>query len=219
MAWHNKNTGAYAEGTTEFEENCNEIWHVLEPLGWTKNAVSAICGNFAHEGGMNPWRWESDNVLNYGNPAIATSRTNGYGLAQFTPPGKYILDSRAQTLSGYGPNYSDYPGSSNDGEAQVLFIDQYADYIPTSACPMTYAEFKANTGDPYYLAEVWVRNYERPAVIDDNTKRIRGNSALYVFGILGGIYIKKGVLALLNNKGGFDGNIQRRWLFRRSRNR
>lgn len=219
MAWHNKSTGGYAEGTPEFDENCNEIWRVLGPLGWSKNAVAAICGNFAHEGGMNPWRWEGDNVLNYGNPIIATSTTNGYGLAQFTPSGKYILDSRAQALSGYGPNYSDRTGSNNDGEAQVLFIDSYADYIPTSQFPMTFAEFRVSTWNPYLLAEVWVRNYERPAVIDDNTRRQRGNSALYVFSILGGVYVNKGAIVAAINRKGTDEYFSRRWFPRYKRNR
>lgn len=219
MAWHCKATGGYTEQSQEFIDNCNEIWQVLGQRGWTKNAVAGVCGNMEFESGLNPWRWEGDVILASNDPAIATSRTNGYGLPQFTEPGKYILDSRAQAFPGYGPNFSDRTGSQQDGNAQILFIDQYADYSPTTICPMSYAQYKASTDDPYYLAEVWVRNYERPAVIDENVKRQRGNAAKYVFEILGGIFVNKGALALINKKGGFNGYIQRRWLSGHSRNR
>ena len=184
--WYAKKYGAYSRDSAEAKANAEEIYTVLAGQGWTVNAVSALLGNFGYEGGYNPWRWESDDVLNYGDPAIGTSYSHGYGLAQFTPAGKYIDDSRAQAFPGYGPNYNDQQGSLTDGNAQILFIDGYADYYSTSAYPLSYSEFKRSSETPEYLAAAWVYNYERPA---DPTATIAGRQqeARYWFDYLGGV--------------------------------
>lgn len=159
MPWHVKAKGGYARGSAEANDNVDMIYSILYNLGWTVNAISALCGNIQHEGGMNPWRWQSDKV-----PSVTQSpwTNRGYGLVQFTPGGKYINAAEAKAIAGYGPNFSDVTGSQNDGYAQVHFIDGYADYYPTSAYPLSYAEFKASTESPAYLASAWLYNYERP---------------------------------------------------------
>lgn len=156
LSWHAKPTGEYARTSTEALENAQLIYNYLSSRGWTINAVCGLLGSIDREGVYNPWRWESDIIHGAGG-------TSGYGLVQFTPASKYIQDSRAQAMEKYAPNYT---GAANpqahDGEAQLLFIDLYADYIATSAYPETFAQYKASTKDTEYLTRAWVANYERP---------------------------------------------------------
>lgn len=211
MAWHCKTYGGYGQGSAELEENAQEIYNILGPLGWTKNATAGMIGNMMYESGVNPWRWESDDVLPVGSSLIPSSTVHGYGLGQFTPAGKYINDVRAQAMAGFGPNYSNQTGSNLDGQAQINFIDQYADYIRTPAYPLTYAEYKASTQDPYYLAAVWLMNYERPGDQSEAVKRQRGLAAEYIFSILGGVFTKiEVILAASQNKGRRNGYIYKK---------
>lgn len=164
MAWNAKVTGAYGRESQEAYDNAIMAWNLLGSMGWTAGAVAGMWGNVESESGYNPWRWESDNVLASTQiDIIQNSRVNGYGLGQFTPSGKYILSSIAMGLNGYAPNFSDRSGSPNDGNAQLLFIDGYADYYPTQAYPLSYSEYKESKETPSYLARAWVYNYERPA--------------------------------------------------------
>ena len=86
----------------------------------------------------------------------------GYGLTQFTPARKYIFDPNAQNTPGYAPNFYDVVGNASDGGAQIIFLDEYADYYPTSDYPETYSQFKVSTISIDYLTEAWCLNYERP---------------------------------------------------------
>jgi len=158
-AWHTKNSGGYANSSQEAIDNATRIYDILSGYGWTLNAVAGLLGNMCIESGLNPWRWQNDHIgASTGSPWTSS----GYGLVQFTPASKYINDSRAKSFDGYGPNFSDIPGSVNDGSAQLEFVDKYADYIKTASYPLTYAEYKASSKDPEYLAEAWLYNYERP---------------------------------------------------------
>lgn len=174
--WYAKNFQGYFKESGEAVNNANMIYQVLAGRGWTLNAVSALLGNMEYESGYNPWRWENDIIRQPSN-----TERKGYGLTQFTPSGKYILDPRAQILTGFNPNYYGHNGDPSDGNAQMLFVDQYADYYPTTAYPMTYAQFKASTDTPEYLAAVWLYNYERPA--DPNPYQ-RGQIARYWYDFL-----------------------------------
>ena len=134
------------------------------------------------ESGYNPWRWQSDKIgVSTGSPWT----NKGYGLVQFTPGGKYINDSRAKAMPGYGPNFSDKVGNIADGNAQILFVDSYADYYPTGAYPMSFAEFKKSTSDPGTLAKAWLYNYERPAD-PVATESERAENGRYWFQVLSG---------------------------------
>lgn len=161
MSWHAKRTNGYSHSDTEAQENALEIWTILGSRGWTKNAVCGLLGNFAQESGYNPWRWESNVVLSSTDPRIDTSRTNGYGLGQFTPAGKYIHSQYSPSYPGYGPNFADITGDVNDGNAQILFIDEHADYYPTTAYPWSYSEYKAKTESSEIMTRAWFANYER----------------------------------------------------------
>lgn len=152
--WHNKNTGAYDRSSVEAQENVMKMVEVLAPLGWTINAIAALCGNQYAESGFNPWRWQYDTV----------NSSNGYGLFQYTPATKYINSATAATYTGFAPNYPMGAGGQDDGTAQLLFMNNNVDggYIVTSAYPLTMQQFKISNSDPGYLALAWLYNYERP---------------------------------------------------------
>lgn len=158
-AWHIKDRGGYANDSDEAFDNASRIYDILSGYGWTLNAVAGLLGNVCVESGLNPWRWQNNHVgASTGSPWTSS----GYGLVQFTPASKYIDDLRAQSFDGYGPNFSDREGSANDGDAQLEFVDKYADYSKTDAYPLTYAQYKSSTADAEYLAAAWLYNYERP---------------------------------------------------------
>lgn len=159
MAWHVKVSGGYARDSQEAIDNAQMHLNILSPLGWTKNAIAGLMGNESVESGYNPWRWQNDDI----QPTTNSPWYNhGYGLVQFTNAGKYINDENAKAMTGYGPNFSNQAGNMNDGTAQLLFIDAYADYYKTDSYPLTYAEYKASTESGAYLAAAWLYNYERP---------------------------------------------------------
>lgn len=162
MPWHCKTYGAYAKESTEAQDNAIEIAEILHRNGWTINAIAGMLGNVGWEGGYNPWRWESDDVLSINDTQlIAESLQHGYGLYQFTPAGKYINSQYAQSYQGYGPNFIDQAGNNLDGQAQVIFLHYHADYYPTTDYPYTYQQYKESDDMPEYLAAVWFFNYER----------------------------------------------------------
>ena len=161
MAWHAKPTGGYGIYSNEGIENAFMIRNQLRSYGWTDNAAAAVVGNICSEGGLNPWRWESDIIV---GPSDFWSMSHGYGLAGFTPAGKYIEDTDAQGYAVYAPNYLNHAGNATDGAAQIQFIAENPQYYQThTAYPMTFTEFAASTASPSYLSDVWLYNFEQPA--------------------------------------------------------
>lgn len=182
MPWHAKTAGGYTRTSQEALENAQSMYGVWHARGWTVNSVAAVLGNVEVESGYNPWRWQSDDIgLSTGSPWT----NKGYGFFQFTPGGKYINATVAQAISGYGPNFSDKQGSISDGYAQCVYIDGYADYYSTTDYPLSFAEFKASTESPAYLARAWLYNYERPEA-PGATVNIRSTAAEYWYQILSG---------------------------------
>lgn len=179
MAWHVKATGAYSG--SDAEDNANMIYSILSGKGWTKNAIAGLLGNIQAESGLNPWRWQGDNVQSTTN---SPWKNHGYGLTQFTGAGKYI--NNASSYTGYGPNFSDKTGSQNDGTAQMLFLNDNADYYKTSAYPLTYSQYKTSTLSPSYLGAAWVKNYERPADQSSSVLQYRGQLAENWYTVIGG---------------------------------
>ena len=180
--WHAQTYGAYDRSSTEAFENAICTYNLLTSLGWTVNAVSAIYGNIEAEGGYNPWRWEGDYV-----PSAYGSKYHGYGFCQFTPATKYIDDPAAQANTGYGPNYSDQQGNVFDGDSQLRFINDYADYFinPGYNYPIGYDQFKTDgTLSPEYLAKCWLHNYERPPNQSEAVENYRASVARYWYDIL-----------------------------------
>lgn len=182
MSWHCKTTGAYLRTSSEAIDNAKMIYSILSGHGWTLNAVCGLLGNIGHESGYNPWRWQSDNILAVGSSQLS-SKSHGYGLVQFTPANKYILN--ASGYSGYGPNYSNQTGSTLDGQAQMNYMNSEADYYPSSYSSLTYSQYKSSTLDAGSLAKIWLHNYERPASASSK-ESTRAEEAEYWYTTLGG---------------------------------
>lgn len=160
MPWQAQAIGGFPRESQEALDNANQIYGVLYARGWTLNAICGVLGNMGAESGYNPWRWQSDSI----GASTGSPWTNkGYGFVQFTPASKYIDAASAIATQGYGPNFSDKTGFTSDGYAQMVFVDEHADYYATSSYPESYAEFKASLQSPAYLARAWLYNYERPA--------------------------------------------------------
>lgn len=179
--WQAQSTGSYNRTSNEAFQNAICTYRKLSGLGWTVNAICAVYGNFEAESGYNPWRWEGDSV-----PTYPSTPSYGYGLPQFTPSSKYISDSRAQAYSGYAPNWSDHAGNPDDGDAQLEFISNYADYYPAPGTPyenLSFSDFKVSTQSAGYLARAWLYNYERP-LDPASTEDYRAQAAEYWYGVL-----------------------------------
>ena len=107
-------------------------------LGWSDAAISAVVGMQCWECGLNPWRWQGDNVLAYtDHQGRYVDTTHGYGLPQFTPQAVYsdpsgygassvlvnFYNTDPDFIANFAPNYSDVAGRASDGEAQCRYID------------------------------------------------------------------------------------------------
>ena len=187
MTWHCKATGGYSRSSQEAWDNCFQIYSILSSYGWTLNAISGVLGNIEAESVYNPWRWQinpTDDPLPSTDPIVwdptATNTGHAYGLCQWDGPGKYIVGG--QGYSGYGPNFSDIPGSMGDGAAQMAFLNDHADYSPTTTYPETYAQYKVNTNTPEWNARAWFANFERGTWNND-----RITAAEYWYNEFGGI--------------------------------
>ena len=183
MAWQAKPYGGYDKESDEAKANAELIVGILTNDGWSINAACAILGNLQGESGLNPWRWESDNV-----PTIAEfqswdseeAKTHGYGLFQFTPASKYI--NNAQSYYGYSPHFADSAGNTTDGQAQINYFKNTADdswlgglydyYYPEFIAIgvnidtfyfLSFDEFKTSTLTPAELAGAFELKYERPS--------------------------------------------------------
>lgn len=183
IMWHAKSTGGYSIYSNEGIENALMIRNQMRGYGWTDNAISAVVGNICAEGGLNPWRWQSDIIV---GPSDFWSNQHGYGLAGFTPAGKYIEDPDAQTYAGYAPNYLNHAGQPSDGAAQIEFIKENPQYYQTHAAyPMTFQDFSISTLSPAYLSDVWLYNFEQPAHPED-TQQYRRDCSEYWYDIFTG---------------------------------
>lgn len=150
--WHAKPKYGYDIDSTECVENVLEINGMLNNSGYTLEAQAGLLGCVYGESGMNPWRWQNDEVV----------YTRGYGLFQFTPargrytnngyvPG-YFID--CENLSGFAPNNSVSETVSgalpSDGYCQVNVVITdflrkwttgcWRDYWDSSEYPALYAK-------------------------------------------------------------------------------
>lgn len=143
MAW----IGEYREWLSESDslKNAQLVANHLIPQGWTKESVSALCGNMRHESSINPDMYE------YGFDWTADK---GYGLVQWTPRSKYWDWAVAKGLD------------PRDGDSQLAMIDYEVDnniqWISTPNYPESYSEFRSSTKSMDYLVPCFTWNYERP---------------------------------------------------------
>lgn len=140
MTWHAKATGPYTNLSEEATDNAQEIANIMiNDYGWTLEAACGAIGNMFYEVQLNPWRWQSDNILSQSAARTAGS-SHGYGLIGWTPARKYQFNNAQssggvtyfpnydqESYPGYGPNWSDVPGLVTDGQAQTILICEGVD--------------------------------------------------------------------------------------------
>lgn len=145
--WYAKATGGYSARSDEGQSNALEIASVFSSVGFSLKSIAAILGNGAGESGLNPWRWESDNVPTYQqylNWTDQQAQSHGYGLFGFTPAKKYINGCYA--LTGYAPNFSDVQGNASDGQAQTMYMTTYISQSWSHGLHNYYADNFSNIG-------------------------------------------------------------------------
>lgn len=151
--------GGFNRESGQAQTNALLAWAILANKGWTLQAFCGYWGNVGNESVYNPWRWQSDIILASTSSLIWTQQGNAYGLGQWDPAGKYIGGGR--DYDGYGPNFSDKPGSYYDGWAQLDFMNSdYAQWYD-GAWNMTFDQYKHSTADPRDLARIFFDSWER----------------------------------------------------------
>lgn len=132
----------------KMQNNAQIIFTYLTNRGWTVNAVAGLLGNMQKESTINPGIWQNLRP----NPSL------GWGLVQWTPSTNF---TDWATANGY---------ANDDGDAQLKWIDEvtvsFGQWIPTAQYPESFGEFKGSTMSPEYLADCFLKNFERPAEID-----------------------------------------------------
>ena len=144
MAWYAVDTDQNPAMTSaQQENNVNIIAAYFRGLGWTDNAIAAMCGNFEIESYLNPGQFELGQ--NY-NPAY------GFGLVQWTPYTNYTSWAGADWRTNY------------DKQLQRIKyeLDNGLQWIPVAGYGyMTFAEFSTSTYTPEYLSMAFEYSYER----------------------------------------------------------
>lgn len=132
---------------SESLNNAQMVANHFKGSDWSKEAISAMCGNMRHESSINPDMYE------YG---YDWADDRGYGLVQWTPRSKYWDWAVARGLD---------PRSGDSQLARIDYeVDNNIQWIRTDDYPLTFAEFRQNTGgwSIDYLTEAFTWNYERP---------------------------------------------------------
>lgn len=183
IQWYAKYTGVYGRLTDEAYANAVMIYNILEPRGWTVNAIAGMLGNIEVEGGYNPWAWQRDIVL---PPSDMWQSGHGYGLFQCDPANKYINANTGNLYSTYSPHYLGNEGNAYDGDAQIKWMDDevYGQYYQTPAYPISFAQYRVSTQTPEYLALAWMRNFERPNLEIEHFEEQRKEAARYWYNVL-----------------------------------
>lgn len=138
--------------------NAQYFRNAMTANGWSLNAICAMLGNMQAESGINPGRWQSDNV---GNTSA------GYGLVQWTPATKYI--------EWCGNND---PSEMDQNIARILYeVENGLQWIATSAYDLSFKEFSTSNKTVGYLAKSFLLNYERPADQSASVQALRSSYA------------------------------------------
>lgn len=130
---------------SEMQNNSYIIYSILY-YGWSLNAIAGMLGNMQVESTINPGIWQN---LDEGNYSL------GFGLVQWTPATNY---TEWAEVKGY---------EITDGNGQIEWIQTETpngQWIPTEEYPMTWSEYINSTESAEYLAEVFLKNFERAGV-------------------------------------------------------
>ena len=146
MAWYN----GFQTWLTEAQSlhNAQLVADFLIRLGWSENAISAVCGNMRHESSINP------NMYEYG---YNWSDDRGFGLVQWTPRSKFWDWAISE---GYTEN------QIRSGDSQLARIEYEIEngiqWISTTNYPLTFRDFSQSNESIEYLTNAFCWNYERP---------------------------------------------------------
>lgn len=142
----------------EMRVNAKYIYAYLSARGWSINAICAMLGNMETESTLNPSIWQN---LDEGNTEL------GYGLVQWTPATKFLDWCSDNNLD---------DEHMDSALARIEYeVENGLQWITTDSYPLTFSEFKTSTEDITYLANAFLRNYERPA---EQEQPARGEQAL-----------------------------------------
>lgn len=130
-------------------ENAQLVANHFLTTGWTKNSISAICGNMRHESSINP------NVYEFG---FGHDPSKGYGLVQWTPMTKLTTWCATEGIP------------YDDGDSQLSRIDyERAENIQWFNNPNTpeydgisWEDFVESTDSVDELTKVFMAKYEHP---------------------------------------------------------
>ena len=157
---------------SQMQVNARFIYNYLGTRGWTKNAICGMLGNMQTESTINPGLWQN---RDQGNTNL------GYGLVQWTPATKYLEWARS------------YGYSTTQIEPQLLRIiyevNHGLQWISTDEYPLSFLEFQKSTESPSYLAQAFLKCYERPK---NQTQPKRSEQAEYWWGYLTGEPLPEG---------------------------
>ena len=144
--WVVRESGAI--GSAGMANNAAIIRTYFHDCGWSINAISAIVGNMQAESGVNPGRWENDNVGNL---------SGGFGLVQWTPATK--LRNWIDLAFGDG----DYTNGDYQLERIIYELNNGLQYAPAKGFKESFSEWTTSYKKPGYLAAAFLCNYERAA--------------------------------------------------------
>jgi hypothetical protein len=143
----------------EMTINAEYILTWLTGKGWTKNAICGTLGNMQTESTINPGIWQN---LDEGNTSL------GFGLVQWTPSTKYTDWCHDRGL---------IPEEMNSNLERIIYeVENGLQWISTSGYPLSFKEFTLSTETPEYLAQAFLKNYERPY---DQNQPNRSSQARY----------------------------------------
>ena len=138
--------------------------YLINEKGWTKQSAAAVVGNMVTESTINPGLYESGIVRPFDTPM------RGYGLVQWTPATGLInfINSSANTGN---HKYNSFEGqldcldwNMRGGDGQYFSHPRYP--YGAFAELNTGLKFISSTKDPRVLADVFIKNYLRPAVFE-----------------------------------------------------
>ena len=178
-------------GQSGMENNAGIILAYCTDNGWSINAISALLGNMQAESGINPCRWENDNVGNL---------RGGFGLVQWTPATKLINWVSDQYADGLLPS-DDYTEGDNQIARIQFELENGLQYSPTVQFRESFAEWSVSNNNPGYLAAAFMENYEKPLDRSWKVQIQRSRNArrwyIYLTGIDCGGWIPPGLTALI----------------------
>lgn len=140
---------------------------------WTLNAISGMLGNMYRESRFDPSIWQN---INTAPPSNIQTSSRGYGLVQWTSGWKYIGWAQ-ENYSRYGVSNGDY--ANGYLQCQRLLFELNGGYVQwsTNFGGLSFRNFTQSNQSPEYLAEVFMKNYEKPADTSASAVKIRADQA------------------------------------------